>query len=317
MNKRFGDPALAGKLAQRLAIPVVAAPMFLVSGPELVIASSRAGVIGSFPTLNARTIGLLERWLVQIIDTLVETKGAAPFAANLIVHPTNSRLAEDLDLIVRYRVPIVIASVGSPTPVVEAVKSYGGLVLSDVASLKHARRAVAAGVDGLILLCAGAGGNTGWLNPFAFVGAVRDFFVGPIALAGAISRGKFVHIARQLGADFAYVGTSFIATRESMASEAYRSLLIASSADDIILTSAVTGIPANMLRGSLERAGIAPLAKDAGGFTLMKELETLTAWRDIWSAGHGVGDVTAVETVQDVVGRLRSDYDQARTATSS
>lgn len=186
-------------------------------------------------------------------------------------------------------------------------------MFSDVASLKHARRAAEIGVDGLILLCAGAGGNTGWLNPFAFVGAVRAFFDGPLVLAGAISRGRFIHVAEELGADFAYLGTNFIATRESMASDAYRAMLVESSADDIVLTAEVTGIPANMLRKSLDRAGFKPHTKgESAGFSLMKEIEALTAWRDIWSAGQGVGDVTATESVDELVARFRADYDAAR-----
>lgn len=312
MTRRFGNPADVARLRERLTLPVIAGPMFLVSGPDLVVACSRAGVIGSFPTLNARTTAVLDEWLARITADLAATPGSAPFAANLIVHPTNPRVAEDLDLVVRHRAPLVIASVGNPAPVIEKVKGYGGLVLSDVASLKHARRAAETGVDGLILLCAGAGGNTGWLSPFAFLTAVREFFDGPIILAGAISRGHLIHVAEELGADLAYMGTSFIVTRESMASDDYRDMLVRSGADDILLTAEVTGIPANMLRPSLERIGWKPGEKHEGGFSLMKELETFKAWRDIWSAGHGVGDVKAVESVAELVGRLRAEYEAAR-----
>lgn len=303
---KLGDPELAHRLRQRLRVPVIAGPMFLVSGPDLVIACSKAGVVGSFPTLNARTTDILDQWLGQIAETLA-AGDFAPYAANLIVHPTNTRLAEDVALVVKHRSPLAIASVGNPGPVIAAVKGYGGVVFADVASLKHARRAAEAGVDGLILLCGGAGGNTGWLNPFAFVTAVREFFAGPIALAGAISNGRLIHVAEELGADFAYVGTTFIVAQESMAGDAYREMLIESTADDIQLTAEITGIPANMLRKSIERSGFKPSPKH-DGFSLIKEIETLKAWRDVWSAGQGVGDIDRVETVTDLVARLSLDY---------
>lgn len=308
---RLGDARLAARLRGQLTLPVMAGPMFLVSGPDLVVASSKAGVIGSFPTPNARTAAILDEWLARIGGELAAVADAAPFAANLIVHPSNPRFADDLAVVVNHRVATVIASVGNPTPAIEKVKGYGGIVFSDVASLKHARRAAEAGVDGLILLCAGCGGNTGWLSPFAFLGAVREFFDGPIVLAGAISRGRLIHVAEELGADLVYIGTSFIATRESMASDEYRAMLVESGPDDITLTAEVTGIPANMLRPSLERAGFKPSAKH-GGFDLMKELDTLRAWRDIWSAGHGVGDVKAVGSVAELIADLRADYEAAR-----
>ena len=307
----LGDPHLATKLRTKLRLPVLVGPMFLVSGPDLVIACSQAGVAGSFPTLNARTTAILDQWLARITTEL--KPGAAPYAANLIVHPTNMRLAEDVDLVAKHRVPLVIASVGNPGRVVAAVKGYGGLIFSDVASLKHARRAAETGVDGLILLCGGSGGNTGWLNPFAFVTAVRKFFAGPLVLAGAISNGRLIHVAEELGADFVYAGTPFIAATESMAADDYRQMLIESNADDIQLTAEVTGIPANMLRKSLERSGFKPEAKN-DGFNLLKEIETLKVWRDIWSAGQGVGDVERVEPAAGVVGRMSQQYDAARTA---
>lgn len=287
-------------------------PMFLVSGPDLVIACSQAGVAGSFPTLNARTTAILDQWFERITTEL--KPGAAPYAANLIVHSTNLRLDEDVDLVVKHKVPLVIASVGNPGRVVAAVKSYGGMVFSDVASLKHARRAAETGVDGLILLCGGSGGNTGWLNPFAFVTAVRKFFAGPLVLAGAISNGRLIHVAEELGADFVYAGTPFIAATESMATDDYRQMLIESNADDIQLTAEVTGIPANMLRKSLERSGFKPGAAKQDGFDLLKEIETLKAWKDIWSAGQGVGDVELIEPAADVVERMLLQYDAARTA---
>ncbi len=311
MTTQFGSRALATRFASQLQLPAIAGPMFLISGPDLVIGCCNAGVVGSFPSLNARTTELLDQWLTRIA---AETAGpgSAPYAVNLIVHSSNTRLEEDLALVEKHKSPVVIASVGSPAGVVARVHAYGGVVFSDVASLKHARRAVEVGVDGLILLCAGSGGNTGWLSPFAFVGAVREFFDGPIVLAGAISRGRYIHAAQEMGADLAYIGTSFIATRESQASDQYRDMLIAANADDIILTAEITGIPANMLRQSLEGAGLKSGGKHEGGFNLLKEMNALKAWRDIWSAGHGVGDVQAVESVADLVRRLQLDYQAAR-----
>lgn len=307
---RLGNRELAVGLRAKLKLPIIAGPMFLISGPELVIACCKAGVVGSFPTLNARTPAILDEWLARITT---ETATAAPFAANLIVHHSNARIEDDLALVTNHRVPLVIASVGNPAGVVAKVHAYGGMVLSDVASLKHARRAVEAGADGLILLCAGSGGKTGWLNPFAFVGAVREFFDGPVVLAGAISRGSYIDVAERIGADLAYVGTSFIATQESLASDDYRRMLVDSDADDIVLTTEIDGIATNMLRPSLERVGFKAEQKH-DGFSLVREMEAIKAWRDIWSAGHGVGDVACVETVGDLVLRMKRDYDEARAA---
>lgn len=307
----LGDPGIAATLRAKLALPVIAGPMFLVSGPELVIACCQAGVVGSFPTLNARTTDALDQWLAKISAEL--HPDAAPYAANLIVHSTNPRLAEDLSLVVAHKAPLVIASVGNPERVIAEVKGYSGLVFSDVASIKHARRAAEAGVDGLILLCAGSGGHTGWINPFAFVTEVRKFFLGPLVLAGAISNGRIIHVAEQLGADFAYVGTPFITATESMADENYRQMLIESNADDIQLTAEITGLGANFLRKSIERSGFKS-ATTQGGFDPMKGTDTLRAWRDIWSAGQGVGDIERAEPAAHIVGHMIQDYGLARTA---
>lgn len=311
MQNQLGGRAFATHFTSQLQLPVIAGPMFLISGPDLVIGCCNAGIVGSFPSLNARSTGLLDEWLARIAS---ETRGpgSAPYAVNLIVHASNTRLEEDLAIVEKHKAPLVIASVGNPASVVARVHDYGGLVFSDVASLKHAQRAAESGVDGLILLCAGCGGNTGWLNPFAFVGAVRNFYAGPIVLAGAISRGQHIHVAREMGADLTYIGTSFIAACESLANARYRDMLTAASADDIILTHEITGIPANMLRQSLESVGWKPSGKHEGGFSLLKEMETLKAWRDVWSAGHGVGDVHRVEPIADIVRRLRADYEAAR-----
>jgi nitronate monooxygenase len=298
------------RMVDGLRLPVIVAPMFLVSGPRLVIASCRAGLIGSFPTAYARTPEDLERWFVEIERGLhvVGAMGEArvPYAANLIVHPTNPRVDVDLDLICAHRVPVVIASVGNPARIVERVHEYGGVVLTDIARVSHVDKAIASGVDGLILLCAGAGGHTGWINPFAFLPAVREKFDGSIILAGAISDGRGINAAQALGADMAYIGTRFIATRESDASDEYRAMVIESVSDDIILSPAVSGLPANWLRGSLERLGYtdwknAPAGKFSAG-------ENLKAWRDIWGAGHGVGATRKIASVPEIVAELEADY---------
>lgn len=305
----LGNPAIATRLRGKLALPVLAGPMFLVSGPELVIACCKAGIVGSFPTLNARTPEILDEWLTRIGAELDD--GAAPNAANLIVHHTNNRLPQDLDLVIKHKCPLVIASVGNPGRVIDEVKGYGGLVFCDVASVKHARRAAESGVDGLILLCAGSGGHTGWLNPFAFVTEVRKFFAGPLVLAGAISNGRMIHVAEELGADFAYVGTPFVAATESMADDDYRQMLVDSSADDIELTAEITGLSANFLRESIQRSGFKSEASE-GAFDPMKGTDTLRAWRDIWSAGQGVGDIEQAEPVSGIVDRLVKGYSAAR-----
>ncbi len=286
-------------------MPVVVAPMFLVSGPELVVAAVRAGVCGAFPTLNARTPGELDDWLRLMLEQTRDS--AAPVAANLILHPSNPRREVDLDLVVKHQVPWVVASVGSPRPVVDRVHAYGGRVLSDVASVRHARKAVDAGADILVLLTAGAGGNTGWLNPFAFIEEVRRFWSGPVAVAGSITTGAQVLALQTAGADLAYVGTPFISTPESLAAPAYKDALVAAGADDVVTTDAVTGIPANFLRSSLLEQGI----MDGEGRMLPRGEGSIATWKAAWSAGHGVGSVTAALTVRERVDQLARDYDSA------
>lgn len=297
-------------MVDHLRLPVIVAPMFLVSGPRLVIASCRAGLIGSFPTAYARTSEDLERWLTEIEHGWKEAQASgatpAPYAANLIVHPTNPRVDADLELICTHRVPIVIASVGNPSRIVERVHNYGGVVLTDIARVSHVDKAIASGVDGLILLCAGAGGHTGWINPFAFVPAVREKFEGSIILAGSIGDGRAIHAAQALGADLAYIGTRFIATRESDASEEYRAMLIESVTDDIILSPAVSGLPANWLRGSLERLGFTDWnSAPPGKFSAENNFK---AWRDIWGAGHGVGSIRKMSSVPEIVAELEGEF---------
>jgi nitronate monooxygenase len=299
-------------LKSRLRLPLIAAPMFLVSGPALVKAACRSGIIGSFPTANCRTIEELERWLAEI---KAETTGAAPFCPNLIVHRSNPRLAEDLAAVLRARAEMVITSVGSPEPVLKPLKDSGCLVLADVASVRHAEKAVAAGVDGLVLLTAGAGGQTGWVNPFAFVRAVRRFWDGIVVMAGGMSDGQAIAAAETLGCDLAYMGTKFIATRESMADARYKEMLVASSADDILLTKAFTGLQTNMLRPSIEAAGLDPDDLPArGAIDIGKDIDAGARennpkrWRDIWSAGHSTSGVTEVFSVDELVARTLAEY---------
>ena len=311
--------SLPAELRQRLSLPIIAAPMFLVSGPALVIAACRAGVVGSFPTVNARGAEELEAWLSEIDAALAcgdeeGGGGPAPYAANLIVHRTSSRLPGDLEVVVKHRVALVIASVGHPGPVLGPVHDYGGRVLCDVASMRHVEKALEAGVDGLVLLCAGAGGQTGWVNPFAFVRAVRALYDGPVILAGGIADGISVRAAEALGADLAYIGTRFIATAESLASEGYRRMLVKSGIDDIVLTPAFTGLPTNMLRPSIEAAGLDPDTLPARGkLEVEKDIDAgaqpKKRWRDIWSAGHGVDAVTSVLPVSELVAELKAEYE--------
>ena len=306
---------LPDSIRNRLRLPLIAAPMFLVSGPALVIAACRAGVIGSFPTANCRTIAELDAWLAEIGAA---TEGCAPFCPNLIVHRSNPRVADDLAAVLRAKPEMVITSVGSPEPVMKPLKDAGCLVLADVASVRHAQKAVAAGVDGLVLLTAGAGGQTGWLNPFVFVRAVRAFFDGPLVLAGGINDGHALRAAEALGCDLAYMGTKFIATRESMADVRYKQLLVASTADDILLTTAFTGLQTNMLRRSIEAAGLDPdNLPQRGAIDIGKDIDIGARenrpkrWKDIWSAGHSVSGVTEVLTVDEMVARTLAEYQAA------
>ncbi|RMF14338.1 MAG: nitronate monooxygenase [Alphaproteobacteria bacterium] len=314
--------SLPEELRSRLKLPVVAAPMFLVSGPQLVIAACRAGVLGTFPALNARPIEELDRWLKEISAALGDQD--APFGVNLIVHRSNTRLAEDVEMVVRHRVPVVITSVGHPGDIVEKVHAYGGIVWHDVTNLHHARKAMASGVDGLILVSAGAGGHAGTINPFALVPQVREFFAGTILLAGAISDGRAVRAAEVLGADLAWLGTRFIATRESLADPQYKQMLVEAQAADIVYTDKVSGIHGNFIRQSLEAAGIEwraagerkkvdmDLASRAAGEKEASAAEReAKAWKHIWSAGQGVGSIHDIPTVAELVERLEAEYRRA------
>ncbi len=297
----------------KLRLPVITAPMFLVSGPDLVIAACRAGIVGTFPTLNARPSAQLEAWFEQISQALATTPAAAPFGVNLIVHPTNTRLAEDLALVERYRVPLVITSLGNPREICERVHAYGGVVFADVVHAAHARKAIAAGVDGIIAVCAGAGGHAGVQSPFALAREIRRFWDGTLVLAGAISDGSAIRAAEVLGADLAYMGTRFIATQEAMADPAYKEMLVRTTAQDIVYTDAVSGVPANFLWPSLEAAGFKreELMANFGKGKLKSLADEAKAWRDLWSAGHGVSLIDDVPPVAELVARLQAEYRQA------
>ena len=310
--------SLPESLKETLRIPVIGAPMFIVSVPELVLAQCKAGIVGSFPALNARPKELLAEWLETITGELADYRAAnpdqpvAPFAVNQIVHQSNDRLRHDVDLCVRYKVPVVITSLRPPAEVVEAVHSYGGVVFHDVINVRHARKAMEQGVDGIITVCAGAGGHAGTTSPFALVKEVREFFDGTIILSGAMSSGSDVLAAQAIGADLAYIGTRFIATREANAPDEYKEMIVSSKASDIVYTSLFSGVHGSYMRGSIEQAGLDPdnlpqgdkSAMDfgSGGNTHKK------AWRDIWSAGQGVGSMHDIPAVADLVARMEQEY---------
>jgi nitronate monooxygenase len=277
--------------------------MFLVSGVDLVVACCSAGLLGTFPALNARTGDDLERWLDAIEGRL--EPDAAPFGVNLIVHKSNARLEADLARIVAHRVPLVITSLGAVPDVVAAVQSYGGIVLHDVINVRHAEKAVAAGADGLIAVCAGAGGHAGTLSPFALVAEIRSFFDGPLALAGAITEGRHVAAARMIGADLAYLGSHFITAQESMASDPQKTMMLGAHAADIVHTDRVTGVGANFLKPSLDAA---TLPDAHGGLSLAEEAR---AWKSIWSAGHGVGAARSVQPARALCETLIAQYREA------
>ena len=300
-----------GQWRERLSLPLVAAPMFLISGPELVVAACRNGVIGSFPTPNARTVADLDQWLDRITTGLTEKD--APWAANVVVHRSNARLDEDLDLVMRYKAPLVITALGSPRAIVERVHDYGGIVFADVNSVPFARKAVEAGVDGLVLVAAGAGGHTGNMTGFSFVPAVREFFDGPVILGGGITDGAGIRAAEVLGADLAYMGTRFIACEESLAAPEYRDMLVNSTVDDLVLTRAITGVAANWLKPSIMRAGYDLDAMEKNPDVDFTDPQSgAKRWAHVWSAGHGVGLIDRTEPLDSLVARLKAEYEEAR-----
>ena len=308
-------------LQDNLAIPVIVSPLFLVSGPELVIAQCKAGIVGSFPALNARPQNVLEDWLIRIKEELAQAKAEnpdlpiAPYAVNQICHASNDRLMGDMELCVKHEVPIIITSLRPPEEIVTAAHSYGGLVYHDVISVRHAKKAAEQGVDGLILVCAGAGGHAGTLSPFALVREVREFFDGTIILSGSISSGSAVASSLALGADLAYLGTRFIATEEANADQGYKDMLIDSVADDIVYSSLFTGVHGNYLKGSVENAGLDPnnlpeadkssMNFGSGGNTDAK------AWKDIWGSGQGIGSIKDSPSVQTLVDQLTGEFKEA------
>ena len=309
--------ALPPVLRDRLRLPLIAAPLFIISTPELVIAQCKAGVVGSFPALNARPAALLDEWLCRITEELAawdrahpETP-AAPFAVNQIVYKTNDRLEHDLDLCVKHRVPIVISSLGARSEVNDAVHGYGGVTLHDVINVRHARKAVEKGADGLIAVAAGAGGHAGAQSPFALIQEIRHWFDGPVALSGAIATGRALLAAQVMGADLGYVGSAFIATEEANATDGYKQMIVDSAASDVVYTNLFTGVHGNYLGGSVRAAGLDPdkLAElDPAVMNFGSEGGKAKAWKDIWGSGQGVGAVSAVVPVAELVDRLAREY---------
>lgn len=307
--------AIPAFLHDRLKLPVIASPMFIISQPELVMAQCRAGVVGSFPSLNARPSGVFEQWLQQLQRELTDKD--APFAVNLIVHKSNDRLEEDLALCVKYRVPIIITSLGARVDVNDAIHSYGGMVLHDVISNEFARKAVDKGADGLIAVAAGAGGHAGTLSPFALVQEIRQWFEGALALSGAIANGRAILAAQSMGADFAYIGSPFIATTEAHAEQAYKEMITHSSARDIVYSNLFTGVHGNYLKPSIAAAGLDPdnLPPSDGMQMNFADLTSgKKAWRDIWGCGQGIGVVDEILPAGQRIAKLQREYRAAVTA---
>ncbi len=314
--------SLPNVLKGRLSVPVVGSPLFIISNPDLVIAQCKAGVVGSFPALNARPGPVLEEWLQRITSELDAynqahpDKPAAPFAVNQIVHKSNDRLQHDLELCVKYKVPIVITSLGARTDVNDAVHSYGGIVLHDIINNTFARKAIDKGADGLIAVAAGAGGHAGRLSPFALIQEIREWFDGPLLLSGSIASGGAVLAAQAMGADLAYIGSAFIATEEANAVQEYKQMIVDCGADDIVYSNLFTGVHGNYLRPSIEAAGMDPDNLPEGDVSTMNfgsgGGSDKKAWKDIWGCGQGIGAVKAVQPAADVVARLKAEYEAAR-----
>lgn len=313
--------AIPAQIKDKLRLPVIGSPLFLASGPELVIAQCKAGIVGSFPALNARPEPVLDEWICRIKDELqafeAETgKAAAPFAVNQICHASNNRLEHDVEMCVKHEVPLIITSLRPPEFIVEAAHSYGGLVFHDVINIKHARKAAEEGVDGLILVCAGAGGHSGALSPFALVQEVREFFNGTILLAGSLGSGRSILGAQAIGADLAYIGTRFVASEEADADPRYKEMIVASAADDVIYSSLFTGVHGNYLKPSIANAGLDPddlpdgkkanMNFGSGGNTEAK------AWKDIWGSGQGIGAMKDAPPVAEIIDRMEAEYHAAK-----
>ena len=314
--------ALPPILSQRLRLPVIASPLFIISGPDLVIAQCKAGVVGSFPSLNARPISQLDEWLARITEELADwdrknpDRPSAPFAVNQIVHKTNNRLEEDVALCKKYKVPLIITSLGANPEVNAEIHSWGGVIMHDVINDKFARKAVEKGADGLIPVAAGAGGHAGGLSPFALIQELRQWFDGPIALSGAIACGRSILAAQAMGADLAYMGSAFIATKEANAVQGYKDMIVESSGEDIVYSNLFTGVHGNYLRPSIERAGLDPdnlpeadpskMNFGSGGNTEAK------AWKDIWGCGQGIGVLNDIPTAGEYIDRLAAEYEAAK-----
>ena len=310
---------IPASLQKGLTLPVICAPMFIVSNPDLVIAQCKSGVIGSFPALNARPKEALDEWLTRIKAELAADPNAAAFAVNQIIHPSNERLQHDMELCVKHEVPLIITSLSAPTQIVPPVHAYGGKVFHDVISVRHAEKALEAGVDGLILVCAGAGGHAGTLSPFALVGEIRKFYDGPIALSGSIANGSAILSAEAMGADFAYIGTRFIATTEANAQEAYKQCIVESAAVDVVYTPYFTGVHGNYLKKSIVASGLDPANLPERDKTSMNfgAAAGAKAWKDIWGAGQGVGNINDVLPTAELVERMKQEYRAAKAAICS
>ena len=312
---------LPAVLQNRLSIPVVGSPLFIVSGPELVIAQCKAGIVGSFPALNARPVELLDKWLERIRNELDDHeqktgKKTAPYAVNQICHHSNDRLMQDMAICVKHKVPIIITSLRAPTEVVKATHSYGGVLFHDVINIRHAKKAAEEGVDGLILVCAGAGGHAGTLSPFALVPEVRAWFDKTILVSGSIAHGGSILAAQAMGADLAYIGTRFIATTEANADPRYKQMLVETAAQDIVYSNLFTGVHGNYLAPSITAAGLDPANlpeadKSKMNFGSGGNMEK-KAWKDIWGAGQGVGQIQEIVAVADVVAKLKREYEEAK-----
>lgn len=310
------------EILKNLTLPVIAAPMFIVSGKEMVLEQCKAGVVGSFPALNARGEGEFEKWLIEITEELDRynqanpDKPAAPFAVNQIVFKSNARLHQDMELCVKYKVPIIITSLGANTDVNDAAHSYGGIVFHDVINQRFAKKAIEKGADGLITVASGAGGHAGAQSPFAIVQETREWFDGPLALSGCIATGDSVLAAQAMGADFGYIGSAFIATKEANAVDGYKNMVVDSDADDIVYSDYFTGVSGNYLKPSIADAGLDPNNLPKGDISAMNKLtdqeSDAKAWKDIWGCGQGIGAVDEIQSVADRVTQLKSEYDAAR-----
>lgn len=304
---------------QQLRLPVIASPMFIISNPKTVIEQCKAGIVGSMPALNARPVSQLDEWLAEITEELASynaqnpDRPAAPFAINQIVHRSNERLEQDMELCVKYKVPIIISSLGAREEVFEAAHSYGGVVFHDIINNMFAKKAISKGADGLIAVAAGAGGHAGTLSPFALVQEIREWFDGPLALSGSIATGKSILAAQAMGADFAYIGSPFIATEEARAEEAYKQMIVESTADDIVYSNLFTGVHGNYLKPSIKAAGLDPdNLKESDPSAMNFGGNSAKAWKDIWGSGQGIGAVKSIQKTKDYVAQLEHEYEQAK-----